>query len=306
MTPAPRADGAQAFARAAVASVGFGMLGIFSKTAYAHGASVAAVVAGRSLCTVALLGVFASGVRRAAARAASRQLIAMAMLMVSNGVTYFVAVSRASPATVTLVIYVYPALVVAGARLTGRTRVRLSGLAVMGLTLAGVALAVRADGGIDAVALALALANAFGYATYLLVCELALWRTDAVTAYALCGGLSGAVLLVGAVVSGGAHAAAGAAVAALLAIAAAGLVSTVAASMLQLTAIPRLGSAATAVVTCLEIATVIAPSAALFGDPLTARLVLGAVLVIAGACLAPATLGHRHPASVPLELGAKP
>lgn len=306
MTSTVRAESGPAFARAAVVSVGFGMLAIFSKAAYAGGASVATVVAGRSVCMVALLGLFASGVRRAAARAVSRELVAMALLMAFNGVTYFVAISRASAATVTLVIYVYPALVVAAAHMTGRTRVGFTGLAVLGLTLAGVALAVRADGGIDAIALVLALSNALGYAAYLLVCEHALRRADAVTAYALCGGLSGLVLLLGAVAYGEAHGAMGAARGALIAIAGAGLVSTVAASMLQLTALRRLGSAATALVTCLEIATVIGASAALLGDPLTARLVVGAVLVIAGACLAPAALPPRRPSSVPLELGAKP
>lgn len=306
MTSTIRAETGLAFARAAVASVGFGLLGIFSKVAYASGASVATVVAGRSVCMVALLGLFASGVRRAAARSVSRQLVAMALLMVFNGVTYFVAISRASPATVTLVIYVYPALVVVAAHMTGRTRVGLTGLAVMAITLAGVALAVRADGGIDAIALVLALGNALGYAAYLLVCELALRRADAVTVYALCGGLSGLVLLLGAVVYGGAHGALEGARGALIAIAGAGLVSTVAASVLQLTALRRMGSAATALVTCLEIATVIGASAALLGDPLTARLVIGALLVITGACLAPAALPPRRPSCVPLELGAKP
>jgi hypothetical protein len=70
----------------------------------------------------------------------------------------------------------------------------------------------------------------------------------------------------------------------------AGVISTVAAGTLQLVAVRRLGSAPTALITCLEIVVVVMASAALFAEPITIRLMAGALLVSAGAALAPSVL----------------
>jgi drug/metabolite transporter (DMT)-like permease len=109
---------------------------------------------------------------------------------------------------------------------------------------------------------------------------------------ALCGGVVGAFLLAGGLavaVRVGLHDAFGG-VHATVAIAGAGVISTVAAGTLQLVAVRRLGSAPTALITCLEIVVVVMASAALFAEPITIRLMAGALLVSAGAALAPSVL----------------
>jgi drug/metabolite transporter (DMT)-like permease len=285
-------------AEALAAAVGFGLLGIFSKLAYTHGAGVVAVVAGRSLFMVPMLAVLKSPRRRVDAVRAWPELGAMAALMVFNACSYFVALSRMSPAAVTLIVYLYPAIVIAGSWALGRVHVRVMGVLAATFSLTGVAIIVGRPEGVDAIGVACAAANAFGYASYLIVSERALRRSDAVTAYAVCGGMAGAVLLAGAVALalagvaddafGGPNAAA--------AIAGVGIISTVAAGTLQLVAVTHLGSAPTSLITCLEIAVVVVVSALAFGDPITASLIAGAALVAAGAALA---LSVLRPAALP-------
>lgn len=286
--PAPGSSGRAGVIEALGAAVGFGLLGIFSKLAYTHGAGVAAVVAGRSLFMIPMLAVLRSSRRRVDAVRAWPELGAMAALQVFNACSYFVALSRMSPAAVTLIVYLYPALVIAGSWALGRVHVRLTGALAAALSLTGVAIILGRPEAVDAIGVACATVNALGYASYLIVSERAVGRSDPVTAYAVSGGVAGAVLLAGAVglalggvadeAFGGANAAA--------AIAGAGIVSTVVAGSLQLVAVMHLGSAPTSLITCLEIAVVVVASALVFGDPITVWLIAGAALVAAGAALA--------------------
>jgi drug/metabolite transporter (DMT)-like permease len=285
------ADGIDALP-AVAAAAGFGLLGVFSKLAYSHGAGVSGVVAGRSVFMVPMLAVLWSPARRRQARDAAPELTAMAALMVFNAVTYFTAIARMSPAAVTLIVYLYPAIVVAASSVLARARLRVAAVLAAGLSLAGVALILGRPEGIDSVGAACAAANAAGYAAYLIVSERALRRSDPVTAFAVCGGVAGAFLLAGGLavaVRVGLHDAFGG-VHATVAIAGAGVISTVAAGTLQLVAVRRLGSAPTALITCLEIVVVVMASAALFAEPITIRLMAGALLVSAGAALAPSVL----------------
>jgi drug/metabolite transporter (DMT)-like permease len=275
-----------------VAAIGFGFLGIFSKVAYSHGAGVAAVVAGRSAFMVPMLAVLRSRPRRRQVRDAWPELTAMASLMVWNAVTYFTAISRMSPAAVTLIVYLYPTIVIAATWALVRMRPRGAGLLAAALSLSGVALVVGRPEGADAAGAVCAAGNAIGYAAYLVISERALQRSDPVTAYGVCGGVAGVILLAGGAglaltgvadgSLGGAHAAA--------AVAAAGVISTVAAGGLQLVAVQRLGSAPTALITCLEIVVVVLASAVVFEEPVTTSLLAGAVLVGIGAALAPSAL----------------
>lgn len=283
----PRTSG---LLRVAGSAVCFGLLGIFARLAYDHGANVAGVVAARAAMVVPLFAVLAlrsSGTaRRRDARSAAPLLVPMVFLSVIQTVTYFVAVDRMSPALVTLVIYIYPAITVIGSRLLGWSS--LGGLAVLatGLTMAGIVVTLGIPNGeIDGVAVACAFANGVSFAVFLLLAQEALRRADPLTVYAAGGAPAAAILLVGAfVVADPQFGSGGVAVASILC---AGLVSTVLATLLQLTGVRRLGSASTAVVTSLEIVTVVAASAIVFGEPVGAGLAVGSALVIAGAVLAP-------------------
>jgi drug/metabolite transporter (DMT)-like permease len=265
-------------------------MGIFARLAYDHGANVAGVVAARAAVVVPLFAVLAlrsSGeTRRRDARSAAPLLVPMVFLSILQTVTYFVAVDRMSPALVTLVIYIYPAITVIGSRLLGWTS--LGGIAVLAtaLTMAGIVVTLGLPSGeIDALAVACAFVNGISFAVFLLLAQAALRRADPLTVYAAGGAPASAILLAGAFVFADPQFGSGrVAVASILC---AGLVSTVLATLLQLTGVRRLGSASTAVVTSLEIVTVVVASALVFADPIGVGVALGSLLIIAGAVLAP-------------------
>ena len=265
-------------------------MGIFARLAYDHGANVAGVVAARAAIVVPLFAVLAlrsSGeTRRRDARSAAPLLVPMVFLSILQTVTYFVAVDRMSPALVTLVIYIYPAITVIGSRLLGWTS--LGGMAVLAtaLTMAGIVVTLGIPSGeIDALAVACAFVNGISFAVFLLLAQAALRRADPLTVYAAGGAPASAILLAGAFVF--ADPQFGSGTVAVVSILCAGLVSTVLATLLQLTGVRRLGSASTAVVTSLEIVTVVVASALVFDEPIGVGVALGSLLIIVGAILAP-------------------
>jgi drug/metabolite transporter (DMT)-like permease len=235
---------------------------------------------------VPVVALLVSGARRTQARAAASRLVPMSCISASNTVTYFVAVDRMSPALVTLVIYIYPAIATLGSWLLGWTRVTALTLVALSATLGGVVLTIGWPGGsIDPVAVSLALFNGVSFACWLLLAQSALRRADAITCFAAATGSSQLVVLAGSFIVSDPVVGSGAAfVACLLG---AGVVSTLVAFLLQLHGIARLGGAATALVTTLEVVTVVVLSAIVFDDPLGGGVVAGALLVVAGAALAP-------------------
>jgi drug/metabolite transporter (DMT)-like permease len=271
----------------------FGLQGIFLRIAYDNGANVSGAIAGRALAVVPLLAALAlMPARRRRARLAARQLVPMACISVVNTITYFVAVDRMSPALVTLIIYIYPAIAVVGSRLLGWTRITALTAVAVAATIGGVALTVGLpDGAVDSLAALLCLVNGTLFAIWLLLAQAALRRVDPFTCFAASVGVAQAVLLVGSFVV--ASPSVGTDPAAIAAIAGAGLLSTVLAFLLQLGGIARIGGAATALVTTLEIVTVVAVSAAIFDDPLGAAVFAGSLLIVTGAILAPISTRPR-------------
>jgi drug/metabolite transporter (DMT)-like permease len=258
----------------------------------------------RALAVAPVVGLlFHSRDRRARARAAASRLVPMGLISASNTVTYFVAIDRMSPALVTLVIYVYPALAVVGSWLLGWTR--LTGLTAVALsaTLGGVLLTIGwPEGSVDPLAVGLALCNATFFACWLLLAQSALRQADAVTCFAAATGSSQVAVLVGSLVLANPEPGSRAAIVACLL--GAGVVSTVIAFLLQLHGIARLGGAATALVTSLEIVTVVVLSAILFDDPIGGGILVGGLLVVTGAALAPLSVRPvptRRPTTAPAE-----
>lgn len=281
----------------AAASVGFGLQGIFSRLAYDGGADVAGVIAARSLAVLPLLLVFlvprADALRRRAEwRHVAPMLVVMGLLLTGAAATYFAAIDRMSPALVTLIIYLYPALTIIGSRLLGWTALHLlTGVAIL-CTLTGVALTVGLpDGGIDPLAVALCVANAFIYSCYLLLAQSSLRRADPVTVYASAGGMASILLVAGSFALAEPHwPTDGPGIAGLVGVA---VVSTLLASVIQLVGIRHVGSAQAALVTSLEVVTVVVASAVILDEPIGMAVALGSVLVIAGAGLAPLAAPRR-------------
>jgi drug/metabolite transporter (DMT)-like permease len=225
-------------------------------------------------------------VRRRRAARAWRQLMPMACISVANTISYFVAVDRMSPALVTLIVYIYPAIAVLGSRLLGWTRVTALTVLAVGATLGGVVLTIGLpEAAVDPLAVVLCLMNGTLFGCWLLLAQAALRHVDPFTCFAGSIGVAQCVLFVGCfVVSSPSIGSDPAAIAAIVAV---GLVSTVFAFLLQLGGVARLGGAATALVTTLEIVTVVALSAMIFDDPLGPAVFVGSLLVVAGAILAP-------------------
>lgn len=279
----------------ALAACFFGLQGIFARLAYDHGANVAGAVAVRAAVVAPVLVlVLVAATRRAKAFAARRQLATMAAISVINTTTYFVAVDRMSPALVTLVVYIYPALAVVFSRLLGWTPITALTVVATASTLGGVVLTIGVpEGTIDGLATALALVNGVLFACWLLLAQAALRRADPLTVFAAATGAAQLVVLAGAFVVSDPDVARDAE--GVVYLVATGLVSTIVAFMLQLHGLERLGGAATALVTSLEIVTVVGLSAVIFDEPVGVGLALGGLLVITGAVLAPVS---THPEEV--------
>ncbi len=284
-------------ARVALASVLFGFSGVFIRLSYDHGANVPAVLTVRSLTLLPWLAVFAFAARRARVRAAWPQLLWLGLLQTVNVVTFYSAVSRMSPALVSLIFYAYPAIVVVGAHALGWNR--LDGLiaSAVGATLLGIVLTIGLpDSGVNALGVALAMLNAVGYAVYILSAQAALRRTDAVTIIGSAGGLSSLLLLAGSFAWGVTLPSSTAGIESLAVVAVAILFPHV----LMLSGVGRLGGAWGSLVSCLEVITTVVATALLLGLPLGQGAIVGGVLIVIGGVAAPIVASQRRPpAAVP-------
>lgn len=286
----PSRTAASGLARVALSSVLFGLLGVLIRLAHDHGAGVATVLAVRSFALLPWLAAFASRARRARVREAWRQLVAMALLQTANAVTFYVAVTRMSPALVALIFYAYPALVVVGSHLLGWSRLdALIGVAVSA-TLLGVGLTIGLpDSGIDALGVVLAVVNGAGYAVYILCAHAALRRVDPVTTIAFVVGLSSILLLSASFVLGVSAPSSEAETWSLLALAAAILFPHV----LLMGGIGRLGSAWASLVTSLEVVTTVVATALLLHQHLGPGSIAGGALIVLGGVAAPIVASRR-------------
>jgi drug/metabolite transporter (DMT)-like permease len=228
----------------------------------------------------------------------------MGGLTILNAVTYFTAVSRMSPALATLIIYAYPAIVAIGSRLLGWSVLNAFTALVVGLTIFGVALTIGLPGGAaDPLAVALCVVNAFSYSSYLLLAQAALRRADPLTIFAAAAGVSSLLVLPGAfVLADVAFPTDGAGVASIVALT---VLSTLLPMLVQLFGIRLLGTAATALVNCLEIVTVLLASALVLDQPMQGAAIAGSVLVVLGALSAPVAARQRPPAPAAAAARAK-
>jgi len=279
-------------ARVALASVLFGFAGIFARLAYDHGSDAATAFAVRGLALLPWFIAFAAPWRRAEARAAWRPLTAMAALGALNAGTWLYAVERMSPAIVALVFYAYPVLVLAGAHFLGWTRVTALSALAAGATLAGVVITVGLPNGeANAPGVLLALANAVGYAVYLLLAQRALQRAGAVTVIAFVGGVS-SVLVVAAALPAGASAPGSAEeTASLVGLA---IVSILLPHVILLSGLRRLGSAWSSLTACLEVVTAVVATAIVLHDPLGTGAAVGGALIVLGGVAAPIMASRRR------------
>lgn len=264
-------------ALAAAAAVAFGTLAISAKYAYDAGAGPLPLLAGRFILATALL----AGLRAAKhnKRTTTREEVVRLMLLGGLGYAlesalFFAALENAPAGVVGLVFYSYPmwtALIALATRLEP-FRVRL--LVALGLGSTGIALVFSVpQTGLKGPALALGAALAV--AIYLVAIQV--WASGVeATSSALWTSAGAAVALLVAAPLSGQPLPAGA----LGPAAALGLASATAFVLLY-AAIERLGSSRTAVATMLEPVATVLLAALVLNEPITARIAVGAVLVVA-------------------------
>jgi drug/metabolite transporter (DMT)-like permease len=276
----------------AISAILYGTQGIFASLAYEAGASVGVALLARALA-ISLLALFLlDRTRRATLRGRSRPIAIACFASIAGPLLFFAAVRRMDPATVTLIFFVYPALTLLGARLRGRIQLTPLAIGVTAATLIGVALAIGSpSGSIDPLGIVLSLGFALVLTGYFLAAEQGLEGIDPlawlgitvlvplfvfIPLAPLLGGITlpttntGFVALIGV-----------------------GVVAALLPAILQTIGLIRLGSAATALVATLEIATVVLLTAVVLGDIPTPLSLLGAALVCVGAASAPYAIRRR-------------
>src|SRR4029453_19235073 len=219
---------------------------------------------------------------------------------------FFNALTRISAGLAALLLYLYPALVTAGAVALGRSRLDRATVAGLALSLAGIVLILGLPGErLDWLGVGLGPASAGWYTCYILVGEYLLRGVDplAASAYVTTGAagtfLAGVAAL-GGLAPGGAPPPAYAAAAAMAVIGTALAIGTFLAGM------ARVGSAWASIPPSFEPVFTVALGVAVLGAPLGPGKVAGGLLVVAGAVLLPLLGGRREKVGSSLQPGYTP
>src|SRR5690242_9971539 len=157
-----------------LSAVGFGLMAIFAKLAYAQGVSVEALLMLRfGLAGLVLLAV---AVPRGWLRGLSRRTVLAGLAMGAVGYAtqsgfYLAALTRTEASQVALVFCVYPLLVMAAAVAIGRERASRRRVVALGIALTGIVLVLEGAqrGGFDLVGVLLAAGSALVYTAYILI-----------------------------------------------------------------------------------------------------------------------------------------
>ena len=264
-----------------LSAAGFGAMAIFAKLAYSDGVNLVTLLAIRFVIAAVALWLLA---RARGAIGAPRALVAGALLglcgYAAEAGLFFGSLTRLDASMASLVLYIYPALVLAGAAALGRDFIDRRRATALAVALAGVALVlVGGDPGrLDALGVLMALAAAVGYAGYILGSHKAAEGTTPLAfAAAVCTGAANAFLLAGLVLG---ELDLGFAATGWVWIAALALVSTVLAITAFLEGLQRVGPGKAAIISTVEPPFTVALAALCFGERLGPVQLLGGALVL--------------------------
>ena len=272
-----------------LSAVGFGLMAIFAKLAYAEGVDVGGLLVARfGLAGMVLLAVAAA---TGALRRLDRRTVLVAVGMGVVGYAaqaglYLAAVSRVDASEVALVFSVYPVLVMASAILIGRERSSPRRVVALVLAVGGTGLVLGGAGGdqgFDPASAALALGSAAVYTCYILVGDRVIRDVPPLPFTALvCVGAFVSCGAAGLLTGGVDLRTTGAGWGWLAAIA---LVSTVGAIVLFFAGLARVGPSVAALLSVIEPVVTVVAAAVVFSDVLTPVQALGGGLVLAGVTL---------------------
>jgi drug/metabolite transporter (DMT)-like permease len=271
----------------AISGIGFGTLSVFSRSALATGLTVPQMLCLRFLGGAIVLWLFALA-RKEVSPLPVRQVLGFALMgtcFVGEAWLYFESSQRIPVALTALLLYVFPALVVVASWLFFGSSPGLAGLAALVLSTLGIGLAVGGiDGAIDGVGVALGLGAAVSYAGYILLGARRPLTVSPSFGSALL--MSMAALLFGAIsaVNGGLSLSPlGTAWPSLLGIVGLGTVLPI---PLLLLGMARIGPARASIISTLEPVTSAVCGVLFLNEGLGPLQVVGAGLVVAGACVA--------------------
>lgn len=303
----------------AISAAGFGAMAVLGKLAYGAGVDPLTLLAARFALAAAILWALvarAGGPARPARRAVVGGLALGGILYATESGLFFASLTRLDASVAELVLYCYPALVVAGAVALRRARLTRRRAAALGVSLTGVALVLAGGTGvsIDPLGAALALGAAFGYAAYVLAAE---WLGRGLDprrlAALLCTGAAISFTLVG-LATGELD----------LALSAAGwgwiasiaVVSTVIPIVAFLAGMERIGSARASILSTIEPPVTVLLAFVAFGEQLAPWQIAGGALVLAAVALtlprlaglprARLSLASRRRAASPRTTGRSP
>jgi drug/metabolite transporter (DMT)-like permease len=267
-----------------LSAAGFGAMAIFGKRAYDADVEVGDLLLVRFALAAAVLLAIATA--SGALRGLQRRAVLSALTMGAVGYAtqaglFFMALERMDASLLSLLLYTYPALVMAGAIALRRERASARRLVALAIASAGTALVLAgaASGGVDALGAAMGLGAALAYTIYILTGDRVLAGVPPLGLAALvCTGATGTFAVV-ALVRGGPD----------LAFAAGGwgwlgaiaLVSTVAPILLFFAGLARVGPSAASILSCLEPVVTVGLAAAAFGEALAGAQLAGGALVLA-------------------------
>jgi len=274
----------------------FGCMAVFAKEAYATGLNVVTLLEARFVLAALVFWGIVAVVRPARPSAATVRagLLLGGVGYAAQSGLYFGALTRIDASLTALLLYLHPVLVVLGALATGREIPTGRTWAALGAASTGGAL-VLVGGGIgdlDALGVAMACGAATAYATYILCTDRAASGADPFALPALIA--TGAAMSFGTagLVSGSLHL--GDAVDAAGWIVLIALVSTVAAVLLFLRGMARIGPSRASIVSTFEPVVTVALAMAIYDESLAAVQVLGGALVLS-AIVVLNLMPHRGP-----------
>jgi drug/metabolite transporter (DMT)-like permease len=267
-----------------LSAIGFGALAIFGKLAYDEGVSVGDLLLVRfAVAAVVLLGIvrWRGGFRGVPLRTALVGFGMGAIGYAAQSASFFAALDRIDASLLTLILYVYPVLVMVGAVALGREGWSSRRGLALGLALTGMLLVLTgaATDRFDWLGVGLGLVAALVYSAYILTGDRLLSAVAPLTLTTLvcCGAAT--TYAVATVARGGPSLGVGAAAWAWLVMLA--LVSTVGAILLFFAGLARVGPSVASILSVLEPVTTVGLAAAIFGESLSPGQLLGGASVLA-------------------------
>jgi drug/metabolite transporter (DMT)-like permease len=264
----------------ALSAVAFGALPIFIKTAYADGAETVAVLALRFTLAALLMGSLMLARRQRWPRGRNLlTLIAMGGIgYVGQSFCFFSALNHASAGMVSLLLYLYPALVtIFGAIFLRQPLSRTKAAAVLA-ALAGTALIVGGDASGSLPGILLGIGAAVIYSVYILVGSRMMQAEGALPAATVVMLSAGTVFTAMAFFT---QPALPSGIAGWTAVVAIALVSTVIAMVFFFAGLARLGAADAATISTLEPLVTVLLATLLLGESLTPARLAGGVIILA-------------------------